>query len=147
MEGPCSIRTVAATTTIIADSSSRTSPVTTNDTSELINISNNIMEPREICRFYSEGRCRFGQDCLNLHEGEVRDTDTKKKVRKVKEEEKKKATTKKSTGKKPAMKTARDVIKRIMWDSDLPQVTYTIQMLLLFVNISFYRIVIIIYGN
>lgn len=71
----------------------------------------------EICKFYLVNKCRFGDECLNLHEGEVKEG--KKKSKKPVENSEKK-----EKGKKPSMKTALDVIKRIKWDSDFTQVSH-----------------------
>ena len=71
----------------------------------------------EICKFYLVNKCRFGEKCLNLHEGEV--LEEKEKPKKPERTER----TEKVKGKKPPMKTALDVIKRIKWDSDFTQVS------------------------
>ena len=107
MEG--SLTTTRESTTSSEGSSS---PNTSNEVTKQIE----CVETRPICKFYVEGKCRFGEACMNLHEGEVKVIKNKKKDKTKKPEEEKAA------GKKPSMKTARDVIKRIKWDSDLPEV-------------------------
>ena len=71
---------------------------------------------RIICQFYLEDKCRFGVDCINLHQGEVV---SKKKVKKLPSNPVNNDGRKE---KKPPMKTAQDVIKRIQWDEDIAQV-------------------------
>jgi len=87
---------------------------------------------REVCRFYQENRCRFGSACLNLHEGAVekKPATGRKTEEKEEGEGKKKLVTsgkteekEKEGKKKPSMKTAADVIKRIRWDPLLPEVS------------------------
>ena len=75
-------------------------------------------EAAEICTFYLENKCRFGDQCRNRHEGVPREvsqnTEKIKKKKKENMEEKDK--------KKKRMKTAEDVIKRLQWDPMLPKV-------------------------
>ena len=78
--------------------------------------------PQVICKFYSEGKCRFGDECHNLHQGPVKPKDSNVSSKKSKCNGK---SAKRSgdeidgdSGKKP-MKTASDVIKRIQWDEML----------------------------
>ena len=72
----------------------------------------------EVCKFYLENKCRFGDHCKNRHEGEPaekvfkKDTFKNKAVKNMNDRSKK----------KPPMKTAADVIKRIQWDPMLPKV-------------------------
>ena len=77
---------------------------------------------KEICQFYKEGKCRFGNECFNLHQGPCKvsegQTSTKKKTVKVE-----KSPVDKS---KMPMKTALDVIKRIQWDEMMPPESFTI---------------------
>ena len=78
-----------------------------------------------ICQFYIEGKCRFGSECHNLHEGPVKsapqnkNSTKKSKINKNKVEEIPKSSPK-------SMKTAFDVIKRIQWDEMLPAEFFTI---------------------
>ena len=76
-----------------------------------------------ICQFYIEGKCRFGSECHNLHEGLVKSAPHKNSTKKSKIN-KKKEEIPKSTPK--SMKTAFDVIKRIQWDEMLPAEFFTI---------------------
>ena len=80
-------------------------------------------EPPKMCTFYKEGKCRFGSECHNLHEGPVNSpkTSTKKpkKSTSAAREEVEKSSPK-------SMKTALDVIKRIQWDEMLPAELFTI---------------------
>ena len=80
---------------------------------------------KEICQFYKEGKCRFGNECFNLHQGPFKkvsegQTSTKKKT--VLKPEK--SPIDKSS--KMPMKTALDVIKRIQWDEMMPPESFTI---------------------
>lgn len=74
-------------------------------------------ETKVICKFYLEGKCRFGDRCRNLHEGGT-ETKMKPEHKHQKVEAKKE---KKYSTKKPSMRTAEDVINRIKWDSLLPE--------------------------
>ncbi|CAL1611002.1 unnamed protein product [Knipowitschia caucasica] len=81
-----------------------------------------------LCQYYVMGRCRFGDKCRQSHcefplesetvgrtEDENEDSSKKKKV-KAKQRELYKE---KETTKKPRMRTADDVISRILWDSSV----------------------------
>ena len=72
----------------------------------------------EVCKFYLENKCRFGDQCRNRHEGEP----VAKAVMKNNLEKKTTVKDKDRSKKKPPMKTAADVIKRIQWDPMLPKV-------------------------
>merc|ERR1719500_1891056 len=65
-----------------------------------------------------EGRCRFGENCLNRHEGSPRVEAKERKGSKEVEEKK--------HGKLPSMKTAADVISRLQWDKQLPVDKFTV---------------------
>ena len=83
--------------------------------------------PVTVCKFFLEGRCRFGEGCLNRHEGSPR---VKPKERKTSKEEgrrkKKKVVEEKRRGKLPSMKTAADVISRLQWDKQMPVDKFTV---------------------
>ena len=66
------------------------------------------------------GKCRFGDECFNLHQGpsKVSPKSKKKKTTANVENPKEKS--------KMPMKTALDVIKRIQWDEMMPQELFTI---------------------
>lgn len=86
-----------------------------NDTKIDDNVLDGPAGERIICQFYLEDKCRFGVDCINLHQGEVV---SKKKVKKLPSNPVNNDGRKE---KKPPMKTAQDVIKRIQWDEDIAQ--------------------------
>lgn len=82
----------------------------------------------EICQFYKQGKCRFGEDCFNLHQGPCEQIKSaKKKSKAISRDE--------SENSKKPMKTAEDVIKRIQWDEMLPPEAFTIGYLDRFVGI------------
>jgi hypothetical protein len=110
----------ATTVTPIEESTAANTTTTTSTAEAVAGIS--LTAEKSVCRFYQENRCRFGSDCINLHEGPV--------VAEKTEVEKKPATSRKREDdeeeegkKKPSMKTAADVIKRIRWDPLLPEVS------------------------
>ena len=74
-------------------------------------------EIKVICKFYQEGKCRFGDKCRNFHEGE-QEKERKPEQKQLLQGEKQE---KKYSKKKPPMRTAEDVINRIKWDSLLPE--------------------------
>ena len=77
--------------------------------------------PPKICTFYKEGKCRFGSECHNLHQGAVltkSSTIVAKNLKKTLSNDDRKYVEEKSLFK--SMKTALDVIKRIQWDEMLP---------------------------
>ena len=80
-----------------------------------------------VCKFFLEGRCRFGEGCLNRHEGSP---SVESKERKASNEEgrrkKKKEVEEKRGGKLPSMKTAADVISRLQWDKQMPVDKFTV---------------------
>ena len=83
-----------------------------------------------VCKFFLEGRCRFGESCLNRHQGSPRVKP--KEMRKESKEEgrrrKKEAKEVEETRcvKLPSMKTAADVIARLQWDRQLPIEKFTV---------------------
>ena len=75
-------------------------------------------EAAEICTFFLESKCRFGDQCRNRHEGVPREvSENTEKIKK-----KKKENVEEKDEKKKRMKTAEDVIKRLQWDPVLPKV-------------------------
>eukprot|EP00795_Rhopilema_esculentum_P009581 gene9581-17337_t len=88
-----------------------------------------------VCRFFLEGKCKFGDNCFNEHPGSNAKNDVKVPVKnngltiaerssidnKVTEETKDHV-----SEKKIAMKTAVDVISRILWDEELPTELFTV---------------------
>ena len=80
-------------------------------------------EANEVCKFFLEDKCRFGNQCRNRHEGEpVQKASTKPKSKQKKSCEAQYEKNKK----KPPMKTADDVIKRLQWDPKLPKEYFVI---------------------
>ena len=112
----------ATAVTPIEESTAANTTTTTSTAEAVAGISQSA--ERSVCRFYQENRCRFGSDCINLHEGPVvAETEVEKKPatsRKREEDEEEEGK------KKPSMKTAADVIKRIRWDPLLPEVSHHI---------------------
>ncbi|XP_045117558.1 leukocyte receptor cluster member 9-like [Portunus trituberculatus] len=77
-------------------------------------------DAKTICSFYLEGRCRFGEQCHNVHPAGVVPSRIIKPKRVVKSERQE------TDEKKPPLRTAGDVRKRIQWDVDLPKEHFTI---------------------
>jgi hypothetical protein len=117
----------AATATAVTpiEESTAANTTTTTSTAEAV-AGNSLTAIRSVCRFYQENRCRFGSACVNLHEVPVvPETEVEKKPatsRKREEDEEEEGK------KKPSMKTAADVIKRIRWDPLLPEVSHHIDL-------------------
>lgn len=68
------------------------------------------------CRFFLAGGCRFGARCRNLHPGALPGAS----------QPPPEPRSKKPPSKKPPMKTAGDVISRILWDRQLPPGDFTV---------------------
>ena len=89
-----------------------------------------ITSATAVCKFFLDGRCRFGESCLNRHQGSprVRPKETRKESkeegRRRKKEKKEVEETRHS--KLPSMKTAADVISRLQWDKKLPIDKFTV---------------------
>uniref|UniRef100_A0A8C6VJA0 Leukocyte receptor cluster member 9 n=1 Tax=Naja naja TaxID=35670 RepID=A0A8C6VJA0_NAJNA len=80
--------------------------------------SSNINPP---CRFFLEGRCHFGARCQNYHPGDVGEVHHLKDHGPVHV-----PSLQLTEGKKPAMKTAEDVISRLLWDTQVPAERFSI---------------------
>ncbi|KAK8737249.1 hypothetical protein OTU49_004405 [Cherax quadricarinatus] len=83
---------------------------------------------KTVCSYYLEGKCRFGEDCFNLHPANVivQDADLKKDKNQNKMTRRKVPPEEKTEEKKPSMKTAGDVRKRIQWDPELRKEYFTV---------------------
>lgn len=83
------------------------------------------IDTKTICSFYLEGRCRFGENCFNVHPPGVelpRVPEVRNPVAKTE------VSPEPSTcdAKKPPLKTAGDVRKRIQWDPDLQKEHFSV---------------------
>jgi hypothetical protein len=76
------------------------------------------LETTEVCKFYLENKCRFGDECRNMHEG----APVEKVVKNDKSKKKTVGNKTDKSKKKPPMKTADDAIKRLQWDPMLSKV-------------------------
>lgn len=110
-----------------------------------------------VCKFYKQGKCKFGDKCRNYHpntspkkpEGNpgnaqpsVPSTNSKTTKESVSRLESKEATNQSKysseeaeSEKKVKMRTASDIISRILWDPDLPTEKFTVGYLDRFVGI------------
>ena len=74
---------------------------------------------RLVCKFFLEGKCRFGEKCKNIHEASQGNAEASPKSRRKHSEKTDKEKIIKM--KKPSMRTAEDVKNRILWDPMLPE--------------------------
>ncbi|XP_015272852.1 PREDICTED: leukocyte receptor cluster member 9 [Gekko japonicus] len=74
-----------------------------------------------LCRFFLEGRCRFGARCRSPHPN-TSDTPNLEDHRPTSQD----LPPHHPSGKKPAMKTAEDVISRLLWDTQVPAERFSI---------------------
>ncbi|XP_077172079.1 leukocyte receptor cluster member 9 [Paroedura picta] len=82
--------------------------------------------PAEIgppCRFFLEGRCRFGARCRNPHPDDAISPPNLESHRPPGQDP---PPHHHPSGKKPAMKTAEDVISRLLWDTQVPAERFSI---------------------
>jgi len=109
-------------------------------------------EKQDICQFFLQGKCRFGDKCHNVHSGAGNNvTQAKAEQKKIPEDETSLKTTKKknkkkassvepenvkSPSKKVSMRTADDVVKRIRHDAALPSDSFIIGYLDRFIGIQ-----------
>ncbi|XP_035696177.1 leukocyte receptor cluster member 9-like [Branchiostoma floridae] len=82
---------------------------------------------KPVCKFFLEGKCRFGESCFNRHPQD----DAMSVVKDVPEpktqgRENLADSRERKGNKKPPMRTALDVINRIQWDEDLPSKNFVI---------------------
>ena len=93
-------------------------------------VSNNASTQQIACPFYKEGRCRFGDTCLNYHDPNMKPIKNPKVSEKGKQQKinisKQKKTSYKENKGKQKMRTAIDVIHRVQWDDNLPEELITI---------------------
>lgn len=111
--------------------------------SSIENLKENL-ESVTICKFFLEGKCRFGDKCINKHpsgrqNGAENMRSSKAKLGKSEisrnELAVEKSNASESCSKKISMKTATDVISRIQWDNDLPTEDFIVGYLDRFIGI------------
>ncbi|KAK7071939.1 Solute carrier 7 member 3, partial [Halocaridina rubra] len=114
-------------------------PVVHNEETQEMTMEAAALKEQAVCSFYLEGKCRFGNQCFNLH---LPDLLAKNKKDQLKCKGKKKVRRKSPPpeeddrrGKKPPMKTAGDVRNRILWDAMLEKEYFTVGYLDRFVGI------------
>jgi len=79
---------------------------------------NSTEQSKPYCAFFQEGKCRFGDSCLNLHEA---DPNHKPKQKRKNKKEKKKSAEEEETcwkcrKQKKKLRTVMDVVNRVQWD-------------------------------
>ena len=84
-----------------------------------------VEEVASVCQFFLQGKCRFGDRCRNLHEGNP-PASLKTKTGPGREAEREPGVRGCGGEKKCAMRTAEDVINRIKWDEMLPEECFTV---------------------
>ena len=91
-------------------------------------------EDRLVCKFFLEGKCRFGEKCKNIHEAGQGNAEASQKSRRKQniKADKEEIINKK----KPSMRTAEDVKNRILWDPMLPEEFFIIGYLDRFLGIK-----------
>ncbi|KAG7161710.1 uncharacterized protein LOC121874683 [Homarus americanus] len=99
---------------------------------------NTVME--NVCSHYLEGKCRFGDDCFNLHPPNVevkKVTTTKHSTQNQNKSAKntRKVPPEVENEKKKPLKTAGDVRKRIQWDPELQKEYFTVGYLDRFIGV------------
>ena len=93
----------------------------------------------EVCRFFLQKKCKFGNKCHNLHPGQITQAQTTESISKSElklscdsttqapMQKKEKSTDQDTQGSKKApLRQAADVISRILWDPDLKTEDFTI---------------------
>nr|XP_056720236.1 leukocyte receptor cluster member 9 [Euleptes europaea] len=82
---------------------------------------NPTVEINPPCRFFLEGCCRFGSRCHNPHPSDTGNPHNLEDHRLTSQD-----LSPPASGKKPPMKTAEDVISRLLWDTQVPAERFTI---------------------